>query len=207
MIMDEKKIDMKNFIKKIIMGINLYQKEQCIICTFLFCFMISGICLPTVRKQLIKSDSGGTVVTTDLKSNTEKKTDNKANESKDVREKTEEKTSETKENPQSSVEVPAPAETNPPKDSTAVTDQNASSEGSSTNASSQKPASGSSGNSASSGSTESTAPPEKVWVPPVYETVHHEAVYETVRVVICNYCGATFGSTGEFQVHKDENGG
>lgn len=54
------------------------------------------------------------------------------------------------------------------------------------------------GNSGSSG---------KTWVPPVYKTIHHEAVYETRRVVICNYCGATFGSTGEFQVHKDAHGG
>ena len=48
---------------------------------------------------------------------------------------------------------------------------------------------------------------EKIWVPPVYEIVHHEAVYETVRVVVCNYCSEEFGSVGEFQVHKDANGG
>ena len=49
--------------------------------------------------------------------------------------------------------------------------------------------------------------PEKIWVPPVYEIVHHEAVYETVRVIICNYCSEEFSSVGEFQVHKDANGG
>ena len=70
----------------------------------------------------------------------------------------------------------------------------------------------------SSGSTSSSTPPSqsssgsssapaKVWVPPVYKTVHHDAVYQTVKVVICNYCGAEFSSTGEFQVHKDANGG
>ena len=59
----------------------------------------------------------------------------------------------------------------------------------------------------SSAASSSSSSSGKVWVPPVYKTVHHEAVYETRRVVICNYCGATFASTGEFQVHKDANGG
>ena len=44
-------------------------------------------------------------------------------------------------------------------------------------------------------------------MPPVYQTIHHDAVYNTVKVVVCNYCGAEFGSAGEFQVHKDANGG
>lgn len=61
------------------------------------------------------------------------------------------------------------------------------------------------------GSSENTPapapPPQKVWVPPVYQTIHHDAVYNTVKVVVCNYCGAEFGSAGEFQVHKDANGG
>lgn len=49
--------------------------------------------------------------------------------------------------------------------------------------------------------------PEKIWVPPLYETIHHEAVYETIRVIICNYCSEEFASVGEFQVHKEEHGG
>lgn len=49
--------------------------------------------------------------------------------------------------------------------------------------------------------------PEKVWVPPVYEIVHHDAVYKTVRIVVCNYCSENFDSVGAFQVHKDANGG
>lgn len=61
--------------------------------------------------------------------------------------------------------------------------------------------------SSSSASVSNTSTPERVWVPPVYETIHHEAVYQTIQVVICNYCGATFGTTGEFQVHKDAHGG
>ena len=63
---------------------------------------------------------------------------------------------------------------------------------------------------AKSGDTSSSGPSDKkgkTWVPPTYKIVHHEAVYKTVRVVICNYCGATFGSTGEFQTHKDLHGG
>ncbi len=49
--------------------------------------------------------------------------------------------------------------------------------------------------------------PEKVWVPPVYETIHHDAVYETVSIVICNYCAEEFESTSDFQIHKAANGG
>ena len=72
---------------------------------------------------------------------------------------------------------------------------------------------GSSGSSSSSGaggagsSQGSSTGDEKVWVPPVYETIHHEAVYEKVRVYVCTYCQAEFASAGEFQVHKDANGG
>ena len=47
----------------------------------------------------------------------------------------------------------------------------------------------------------------KEWVPPVYETIHHDAIYETKRVAICNYCSEVFDSVGDFQVHKNENGG
>lgn len=52
------------------------------------------------------------------------------------------------------------------------------------------------------------APPpasEKIWVPPVYKTVYHDAIYQTVKVVVCNYCNAEFSSAGEFQVHRDAN--
>lgn len=72
---------------------------------------------------------------------------------------------------------------------------------------------GSSGSSSSSGaggagsSQGSSTGDDKVWVPPVYETIHHEAVYEKVRVYVCTYCQAEFASAGEFQVHKDANGG
>lgn len=206
MIMDEKNFNMKDFIKRMIKNGNLYQKEQRILCTILLCFVLSGICLPTVKKQFAKADSKGTAVTTDLNNGVEEKADNQTKESENVYEKTEEETSEVKENPQSSAEVPSAVETEVPKDST-VNNQITPAKESSANTAFQSPSSGNSGSSASSGSTEAPATPEKVWVPPVYETVHHEAVYETVRVVICNYCGATFGSTGEFQVHKDENGG
>lgn len=69
----------------------------------------------------------------------------------------------------------------------------------------------SSNNSNASLNTNTTKPQgtssKKTWIPPVYKTVHHDAVYETRRMVICNYCSETFDSTGEFQIHKDANGG
>lgn len=82
---------------------------------------------------------------------------------------------------------------------------NSSSGSSSSNNSSS--GSGSSGSSSSGSSSSAPTQTEKVWVPPVYQTVHHDAVYETVKVVVCNYCGAEFSSAGEFQVHKEDNGG
>ena len=73
---------------------------------------------------------------------------------------------------------------------------------------------GNSGNSASSGgnssggsSSSSGSSSDKVWVPPVYKTVHHEAVYETRKVWVCNYCKEEFSSLDGFQVHKEANGG
>lgn len=75
---------------------------------------------------------------------------------------------------------------------------NTGSNGSSTSPSSpSKPAD----NPSSSGSS------DKTWVPPVYKTVHHEAVYEKVKVYICNKCKEEFPSAGDFQVHKDLHGG
>lgn len=77
-----------------------------------------------------------------------------------------------------------------------------------------KPSDGESTDSKPSNDSPSTKPQEtpkqeeeKVWVPPVYETVHHEAVYDVVRIVVCNYCSEEFKSVGEFQVHKDAHGG
>lgn len=81
---------------------------------------------------------------------------------------------------------------------------NTGSNGSSTSPSSpSKPSTPSkpSDNPSSSGSS------DKTWVPPVYKTVHHEAVYEKVKVYICNKCKEKFPSAGDFQVHKDLHGG
>lgn len=88
-----------------------------------------------------------------------------------------------------------------PSDAASTSDSSSSS--ASNNTSSGNTSSGSSSGSGSS----APAQTEKVWVPPVYQTVHHDAVYQTVKVVVCNYCGAEFNSAGEFQVHKDANGG
>lgn len=61
--------------------------------------------------------------------------------------------------------------------------------------------------SSGSGSSGSSTGSGKTWVPPVYKTVHHKAVYQTVKRYVCNYCGAKFDTSGLFQVHKDEHGG
>lgn len=64
-----------------------------------------------------------------------------------------------------------------------------------------------SGSSSSNHQNSSNGSSNKTWVPPVYKTVHHEAVYETVRVVVCNFCGAEFSSASEFLAHKNAHGG
>ena len=56
---------------------------------------------------------------------------------------------------------------------------------------------------------------EKEWVPPVYEIIHHEAVYETRTVYICSgtinedadVCNEVFESLEKWSSHKSIHGG
>jgi len=72
--------------------------------------------------------------------------------------------------------------------------------------SASKPTGGSTGGSSSSTQTQQPTHTHN-WVP-VTKTVHHDAQYKTVHhdavtkdVVICNHCGAQFGSTSEWSAH------
>ena len=171
--------------------LNLYQKEQCILCILVLCFILSIFILPEPKQQTTVSQS-----VTQSEEKTEPTIPEDTSTSMPEFE-SETPTNTSQENKQSLPENEDHAPENQVSEST--------SENFSKNSDS------------SSDSTPeiiTTAPPEviqkepeKVWVPPVYETIHHDAVYETVRLYICNYCSEEFKSVGEFQVHKDAHGG
>ena len=208
---------MKNFIKNLLSKSRLYKAELTVICTILLCFVISGICLPVVKGQLPAEESSEEQIsahTVSVEKTEAEKTKNESikNEKKDkettVEKKTDNAKKETKkEDKKASENAEAKvAADEPQKDNSVSTIPQNPTENNSGNTS---PGSTSSENNVPVPQAPPQAPPEpeKVWVPPVYTTVHHEAVYETIQMVCCNYCGATFGSVGEFQVHKDANGG
>ena len=170
-----------------------HQKEKIVIAITLICFLISGFSLPSIRaaygiepvedtitQQDSDSKDANTVQTKKTKKTEKKKEDKEEADKEDIEES-------DKEDKEEVAEAQKGSE-NPVSD-TASSNNNAGSSGSSENTPAPAP------------------PPQKVWVPPVYQTIHHDAVYNTVKVVVCNYCGAEFGSAGEFQVHKDANGG
>ena len=176
--------------------LTLYKKEQLMLCILLFSFVLSGFCLPRVKEKLASPpDSLEQVIVIDDSDEVKEPIDEEV-----IMEVPEDVVEEVVENPEedlvedieNEVTVPEPEPNETPKDKKP----------------SKQPE-----NPAPSPEPETQTPsvpekePEKIWVPPVYETVHHEAIYETVRIVICNYCSEEFGSIGEFQVHKDANGG
>lgn len=209
--------NIKNLIKKS----GLHRKEQMAIMFTVICFVLSGIFLPSLKKEL-SLESGTISAKSEIKENTKKKSSKKTDPNICKTPTVTEDTSQAAENTDKSdsEEITDTSDTASTQNNEA---ENKNSEETQTaDASTPSPdqsistAPASSGS--SSGSTSSSTPPSqsnsgsssapaKVWVPPVYKTVHHDAVYQTVKVVICNYCGAEFSSTGEFQVHKDANGG
>ena len=172
--------------------LNLYRKEQLVLCTILLCFAMSGFYLPTIKNEYappVEQTESNTEVSeiieeVETQSELEEESVAPETDSETILENDSDKASENdSENdsevlepslkPETEVEKPSKKPITPEKEP----------------------------------EEEPEKEQEKIWVPPVYEIVHHEAVYETVRVVACNYCSEEFGSVGEFQVHKDANGG
>lgn len=218
--------NIKNFIKKS----SLHRTEQMAIMFTVICFVLSGIFLPSLKKEL-SLESGTISAKSEIKENTKKKSSKKTdlnicktptvtedtsqaaeNTDKSDSEKITDKsdsekitdTSDTASTQNNEAENKNSEETQTADASTPSPDQSISTAPASSGSSSGSTSSSTPTSQSSSGSSSA---PAKVWVPPVYKTVHHDAVYQTVKVVICNYCGAEFSSTGEFQVHKDANGG
>lgn len=187
-------------------NINLYKKEQLVIGIVLLGFAVSGISLPIIKEQMHQNGMPQETICTTYQTaeNTnDTETDEIGSGSENANNIETDEIGRDTENEQS---TKASEKTVNDKGGTInndIKDKNANSKDSSPsqNPPSPKPTT------TPPVSSESSDSPEKVWVPPVYKTVHHEAVYETKKVYICNYCSATFNSAGEFQVHKDENGG
>jgi hypothetical protein len=183
----------------------LYKKEQLVIGIVLLGFAVSGISLPIIKEQIYQNDMPQeTICTTyqtaentndtetdEIGSGLENANDDIENAGSDRNTENEQSTKDSEKTVNNGGTI------------NNVKDKNANSKDSNPSPNPPSPKTTTTPT-ASSGSSDS---PEKVWVPPVYKTVHHEAVYETKKVYICNYCSATFNSAGEFQVHKDENGG
>lgn len=209
--------NIKNLIKKS----GLHRKEQMAIMFTVICFVLSGIFLPSLKKEL-SLESGTISAKSEIKENIKKKSSKKTDPNicktptvtedtsqaaentnkSDSEESTD--TSDTASTQNNEAENKNSEETQTADASTPSPDQSISTAPASSGSSSGSTSSSTPPSQSSSGSSSA---PAKVWVPPVYKTVHHDAVYQTVKVVICNYCGAEFSSTGEFQVHKDANGG
>lgn len=179
------------------------RKERMIIITALLCFAISGIALPQIKAKegtLLDASAIQQEQDTEAADNSGSLPDDKADKKTDTKEQKEEDKEEQEES-KDEKEEKASSDDKKEKDKKETDKKSADDNTSGNNSSSS-----SNNNSGSSPSTPAKQP-EKVWVPPVYKTVHHDAVYNTVTVVVCNYCGAEFGSAGEFQAHKDANGG
>lgn len=209
--------NIKNLIKKS----GLHRKEQMAIMFTVICFVLSGIFLPSLKKEL-SLESGTISAKSEIKENIKKKSSKKTDpnicktptvtedtsqaaentDKSDSKESTD--TSDTASTQNNEAENKNSEETQTADASTPSPDQSISTAPASSGSSSGSTSSSTPPSQSSSGSSSA---PAKVWVPPVYKTVHHDAVYQTVKVVICNYCGAEFSSTSEFQVHKDANGG
>lgn len=169
-----------------------HQKEKIVIAITLICFLISGFSLPSIRAAYGIEPVEDTITQQD-------------SDSKDANTAQTKKTQKTEKKKEDKEEV---AEAQKDSDNDGKNEKSSEKKGSENSASDTASPNNNAGSSGSSGNTPAPAPPpQKVWVPPVYQTIHHDAVYNTVKVVVCNYCGAEFGSAGEFQVHKDANGG
>lgn len=178
------------------------RKERMVIITTLLCFAISGIALPQIKAQ------EGTLL--DVSTVQQEQSTEDSDSSSSLKEKKEEQKKEPEEQKEEETSEEEKEESKEEKESS--TDKKEAEKKESEKKASEDNTAANNGSSSSSNNSGSTpaapAPqPEKVWVPPVYKTVHHDAVYNTVTVVVCNYCGAEFGSAGEFQAHKDANGG
>ena len=190
--------------------ITLYHKEQTTIILLLVVFFLSGLKLPQIREQLSKAtpNTCTNIIVEKEDSVIDDATDELQDTSNVIAEKTEADTSnvvaekteaDTPMSEEPTTDVASPPTTTEPKQPHIPVDASKNVSPTPPMLEENKPH--------ESTASPSTTPVEKEWVPPVYRTIHHDAVYETKRVVSCNYCNEIFLTVGEFQIHKDANGG
>lgn len=197
--------------------ITLYVKEQLVIGTMVLCFVLSGICLPFVKERISSGPTSSTLESSEGSNGTEK---NKDKNSQDKPEESPSKKGEgtetnSSESPQNTTIQDESTDSNTltPSDSTDTKNDD-----SSNTTSSETPGNAavpSAPPSTDDGSDSSTEPPGKEWVPPVYETIHHEAVYESKTFYYCSgaidesgvVCNQKFDSLQGWATHKSIHGG
>lgn len=197
--------------------ITLYVKEQLVIGTMVLCFVLSGICLPFIKERISPGPPSSTSESSEGSNGTGE------NKDKNFQDKPEESPSKkedgmetnSSESPQTTTvqDESTDSNTSTPSDSTDTrSDDSSNTTPSRTPGNAANP---SAPPSTDGGSGSSTETPGKEWVPPVYETIHHEAVYETKTFYYCSgaidesgvVCNQKFDSLQGWATHKSIHGG
>lgn len=203
----------KAHIKNIITGMDMYMKEQRVIAIMLLCFVVSGASLPAIKSHMIENGGETPPNSNFYVDENNQPIDEMPIDDEENEQNSDEPSPDDEQNPS---DVQTPSNVQNPNQSV-LTKPNSSSGSKPVNNNHQSSSSNNTGSNGSSTSPSSPSKPadnpsssgssDKTWVPPVYKTVHHEAVYEKVKVYICNKCKEEFPSAGDFQVHKDLHGG
>lgn len=203
----------KTHIKNIINGMDMYMKEQRVIAIMLLCFVVSGASLPAIKSHMIENGGETPPNSNFYVDENNQPIDEMPIDDEENEQNSDEPSPDDEQNPN---DVQTPSNVQNPNQSV-LTKPNSSSGSKPVNNNHQSSSSNNTGSNGSSTSPSSPSKPadnpsssgssDKTWVPPVYKTVHHEAVYEKVKVYICNKCKEEFPSAGDFQVHKDLHGG
>lgn len=182
--MKETKFSLKTYIKDLLSSADLYKREQRFIYIVLLCFAVSAVTLPAISERILPDDVPDIPV--ELPQDTDAETDDDKEDSKDQ------------------------DSSKPSKGSSGGSSSAGNSNGSQSTSKPSNSGTTSKPNSSGSSSSGNKDPNAgKTWVPPVYKTVHHEAVYESKSVEMCTEpgCGKYFDTIEEFQAHKASEGG
>ena len=203
----------KTHLKNIINGMDMYMKEQRVIAIMLLCFVVSGASLPAIKSHMIENGGETPPNSNFYVDENNQPIDEMPIDDEENEQNSDEPSPDDEQNPN---DVQTPSNVQNPNQFV-LTKPNSSSGSKPVNNNHQSSSSNNTGSNGSGTSPSSPSKPadnpsssgssDKTWVPPVYKTVHHEAVYEKVKVYICNKCKEEFPSAGDFQVHKDLHGG
>lgn len=209
----------KTHLKNIINGMDMYMKEQRVIAIMLLCFVVSGASLPAIKSHMIENGGETPPNSNFYVDENNQPIDEMPIDDEENEQNSDEPSPDDEQNPN---DVQTPSNVQNPNQSV-LTKPNSSSGSKPVNNNHQSSSSNNTGSNGSSTSPSSPSKPstpskpadspsssgssDKTWVPPVYKTIHHEAVYEKKRVCQCNYCKEIFADVSEFQVHKNLHGG